>query len=92
MDKPVSEPKSLGLIKSACEQIANGPDLFSVTAHELAAMAKDAERYRWLRERFKPEYARHTADYWVLNGEAETINDNVDSLDAAIDAAMTSAV
>ena len=55
---------------------ADGPGMLSITAHEFAAMARDAERYRWLRD---PHNAIPPQLAMVVGGF---------ELDAAIDAAM----
>jgi len=65
---------------------ADGPGMLSITANEFAAMARDAERYRWFRNKLR-DYDGDVALWEHTKGCDYEIKQGA-NLDAAIDAAM----
>ena len=64
-----------------------------IDAAELAALRKDAARYRWLRDRAYFDGAKGLATAWCVYGtwHADAIPTHSEDLDAAIDARMDAA-
>lgn len=65
--------------------------LIAAMHNALPALIAAARRYQWLRENFKTDFAHGTNDYWVLTGESKVIGHALNGLDAAVDAALSSA-
>ena len=65
---------------------ADGPGMLSITADEFAAMARDAERYRWFRNKLR-DYDGNVALWEHCKGCDYEIKQGA-NLDTAIDAAM----